>query len=347
MRGGAPARAARGIGGGLDPLKLERADTAAGREVSAPAARRPAARPAGRWLFVLNPVAGRGWCARHGARLRDAVAALGLDARFATTDAPGAAARLAREGVAAGADRIVAVGGDGTVHEIVCGLMQAGADAAGAAFGTLPVGTGNDFARTLAMPRGWRAGLAALARARAVPCDVGEAVFRRDGAPAASHFINVAGAGFDGVLLAGLGARRAGKWVYLIQLLKSWRAWVSPVFRYSGGGRAEAGARGVTVLFALGRYCGGGMEVAPGARLDSGAAEIVFVADLTGRELLMDLPKLFNGRIADSAHTVCWAAPALAVDTEPAMPVEADGELLGMTPAEFRVLPGALRVLVA
>lgn len=321
-------------------------ETGTGRPSTGEGGARPASGATGHWLFILNPVAGRNWCVRHGERLRRAVAETVLDARFVTTAAPGDGERLAREGVRQGAGCIIAVGGDGTVHEVVSGLMQAGAVPGEVAFGTLPVGTGNDFSRTLAMPRRWRAGLAALARRRTVPCDVGEVSYLRDGEPALGHFINVAGAGFDGFLLADLGERRVGKWVYLVQLLRSWRAWVSPRFAYEGGGRRADGARGVALFFAMGRYCGGGMEIAPHATLDSGIGELVFISDLTSRELLMDLPKLFNGRIAESRHTACWRAPALTVEVDPPALVEADGELLGTTPAGFRVLPRALRVIV-
>lgn len=317
---------------------------------------------AGQWLLVINPSAGRGRGARLAPRLRQLLDRAAVDAQVVLSEYPGNAAELAREGARKGVQRVAAVGGDGTAHEVVNGLAayarDCGDDARLASLARLtlaivPIGTGNDWARSLGAARSLEASIARLAHGRTRPCDLGRVHYQGPDGPASRVFVNVAGAGFDGYVLERLAGRKTGQWAYLAELLRSHRRFEPPMItvRAAGtddtvraAGASDAARASLAVFACLGSHCGGGMRMAPGARLDDGLVDVTQVGAMTGLQLLWELRRLFDGTLHDSRHVRAFTTPGVEIDSTPASAVEADGELLGLTPARVEVLPAAIRV---
>ena len=255
------------------------------------------------------------------------------------------AAALALDALRAGHRHIAALGGDGTANEVINGLAsQEAVPLADVSIGMVPVGTGNDWARSLGLPRRPADLVEILATGHTIACDLGHIEYSCGGAPARRWFVNVAGAGFDAFVIRRLGSRKPTRWAYLVELLRSARHYGAPAFTLSGEG-LDATRRALVVFAGLGRYCGGGMQVAPQARLDDGRIDVTMISDMKGGQLLRELPRLFNGTVPESAFVDCWSMTSLRIDADTPTGVEADGELLGELPARIEALPRRLRVV--
>jgi YegS/Rv2252/BmrU family lipid kinase len=302
-----------------------------------------------RTLVVVNPASRGGATRRQFERLlpqvREALGACEVE----WTRGPRDAERIAREAVRAGVERVIVAGGDGTLSEVATGILAA--DLGGyAELGVLPLGTGGDLRRTLGVPAQPAAALAAIAAGKATRLDAGRATFcDRAGREARVHFVNIASLGISGLtteLVNRAPKALGGRVSFLLGTLRSivsYRADAHPVELVLDG---EVIHRGPLVLAAAanGRYFGGGMQVAPGARPDDGLLEVVAIPGFAKLRLLAELPKIYRGThlavpgVLSRRGRVLEARP---LGGEPPW-VEIDGEPLGRLPARFEVLPGAL-----
>lgn len=303
-----------------------------------------------RAVFVVNPRSAAG---RTGARLGEleALARRSADqVEIVQTRSPGDGMRLAAE-AAAVADRVIAVGGDGTANEVVNGLMEAGRS--GVAFGVLPAGTGSDLVRTLKVPAAWTEAVPMLLGASPRPSDVMEGTFRQaDGSDRRRWAINVIGLGMAGdvVRRVNQGSKRlGGTLTFLGATLSAMAAWRTPQAELSWVG--EDGVAGswrgglINAFVANGQYCGGGMWVGRGGSLDDGLLEILIIPDQSLFSLVARTPKLYDGSIRDVPDVVAIRAhelTAVATSAEVVL-ADADGEQPGCLPVRIacraRVLP--------
>jgi len=251
---------------------------------------------------IVNPTAAAGAVGREWPNLRSHLAARGLVFSEALTEGPGHATDLAAKAVGDGCGLVVAVGGDGTVNEVVNGLCAGPGSTAGAHLGIICRGTGCDLVRTLGL-RDPRAAVAALTEREITrPMDVGEVVCQGAGGPQRRLFVNAAGLGFDGevvenLLNAKLTGRSIGGTVpYLIQV-------VNTALRYASK-RARASldqetVEGLFISFFVcnGRYLAGGMKVAPEAKLDDGFFDVVVIRSLSRLGLLLRFPFIYLGQL--------------------------------------------------
>jgi YegS/Rv2252/BmrU family lipid kinase len=306
---------------------------------------------AGRWLAIVNPVSGlpqaRGSWQRHEAALR----AAGIPFEVAFTQGPHDGARIAGEAVRAGRRRLLAAGGDGSVNDVLGGLMEAELDdTREVTLGVVPTGTGNDWSRALGLPRD----PAALARVVAVGAtmlhDVGliEGPRIEGGAsavPGRHWFVNVAGAGLDAQVSSCVPRPVPSAFTYLRIALGELVRWRSPRFRIDADGEVLD----ETLLLAFvanARYCGNRMLVAPRARLDDGRFDVIAIREVGLIRALPKLVKLYRGTL--SGDPLVWErrAATVEVSSDPPTHVQADGQMAGLTPARFTLRPRALGVLV-
>jgi YegS/Rv2252/BmrU family lipid kinase len=310
------------------------------------------------WLAIVNPVAGR---SRRDARawraMEQALRQAGLAYDIEWTTGPGDGARIAAEAWQRGCRRLLVAGGDGSVHDVVNGLMRArhahGDPASAVQRCTptvvpLPLGTGNDWSRSLALPSDPAALAAIVRRNQAVSHDVGRIDFGGSGVTAAQTcwFINMAGAGFNAHVIRRMPARTPSKFAYLAGALRELARYRSPAFRLTADDDGEAAASTLLLAFvANGRYCGGRMHVAPTARQDDGAFDLVTIDDVGLLRALPKLAKLYVGNLLRDPLVRHRLVTKVRIDAEPAAGIEADGQFVGRTPAVISVEPGALRTL--
>ena len=321
-----------------------------------------------RTLLIVNPAAGGGRAARALDRVLEELAPLRpFDVYVTQPGEARPAERAARDAVLAGVERILVLGGDGSSSQAANGIYAAGGVAAlgRVSLGLLAAGTGRDYARSVGVPRDPVAAARALARgAAARRVDVGQIRFP-DGRE--RLFLNVASFGISAQIAHALEEfpqlkRRAGAIAFGL-------ATVRAGLRYAPDETElrvdlQAAQRGPTAAVAIanGGWFGGGMHVAPTARLDDGLLEVVRFGDLARRDFVISLPRLYRGthythpQVTHARGEVVEASPGggapdrgpdLAVDRAPgrAIEIEADGELVGALPARFAVLPAALSLL--
>ncbi|MBI4575476.1 MAG: diacylglycerol kinase family lipid kinase [Planctomycetes bacterium] len=305
--------------------------------------------PAGEEVrFVVNPASSGGRAAGLWASLGVRVRETWPRAQVVQTAASGDGARLARQAALEGCRLVVAVGGDGTVGEVVDGLMEAGG--ARTELGVLPLATGGDLVRTLGIPRDPAAALAHLVAAGPRRLDVGRVSYTAPGGEEARrHFINVASFGTSGEVVARvnrshkpLGGRIAFAWA---SLAVTWGAACPTVHLSLDGEPAEPRAVRV-VAVANGRCFGGGMRVAPKALPDDGLFDVVVVGAISRWEALRRGPALYRGTHLGLPDVSCRRARRVEARAEGGVEVllDVDGEQPGRLPASFEVLPGALAV---
>jgi YegS/Rv2252/BmrU family lipid kinase len=295
--------------------------------------------------FLVNPAAEGGSVGRRWPELAHRAAALGLRGDALLSERPGELGDLARRAVEEGASLVVAVGGDGTVNEVVQGL----AGRADVELAVIPRGTGWDFSRTYGIPRGLDEAVAVAREGRVRPIDLGRARYRAwDGNEAESYFANIASAGMSGAI-----AKRAnetskalgGKVSYLWATLTVFARWRNDEVRVAVDAEQRSG-RMHDVVIANGRFFGGGMMICPGAEPDDGVFDVLLIGDLTKRDLLLTLPKTYRGRHLPHPKAELLRGTVVEVDAPEALPVELDGEQPGTTPIRLEVVPEALRLRV-
>lgn len=181
-----------------------------------------------------------------------------------------------------------------------------------------------------------------------MPHDVGRVEFTVTGESRMriGWFVNVAGAGFDAYVLERMPARTPSRFAYLAGALRELARYRSPAFRLTADDDPEAAASRLLLAFvANGRYCGGRMRIAPTARQDDGALDLVTIADVGLLRALPKLARLYVGNLLLDPLVTHRLVTKLRIDAEPAAGIEADGQLLGRTPAVISVQSGALRTL--
>jgi YegS/Rv2252/BmrU family lipid kinase len=298
-------------------------------------------------VFLVNPASANGATGRRWAELERRAAALGLEGDTQLSERPGHLSELAAEAVARGATSLVAVGGDGTVHEVVDGVVGAGlGDRVELAM--IPLGTGRDFARSLRIPRRFEDAVEVARGGRVRTVDVGRATYTTAAGEARAHFANFAGAGISG----GIAARAnrtskalGGKISFFWATLAVFSRWPPSEMTVTIDG-VERQARLLEALAMNGDYTAGGMWVAPEASLEDGAFDVVLIGDFSKAEFTTTFPKIYRGRHVTHAKVEIIRARELAVDAPEPLPIVLDGEQPGTTPVRFELLPAALRVRV-
>jgi YegS/Rv2252/BmrU family lipid kinase len=292
------------------------------------------------WFAVANPAAGGGRdVAAIAARLRRS----GLAHDLACSDRAGHAVELAAAAARAGARHFLAIGGDGTLHDLVNGVLGSGAvSAAEATFGLLPLGRGNDWARTHGIPGRLDLALEVLSAGRTLEHDVGT-VMPADGRM--RYFINAAGVGFDAHVVRRTLGRRMGKLSYLASLPASLLTYRAPELVVHAEGHHFAG-RAFMAFASINRYCGGGMLVAPSALCDDGLLDVMVLGEISLAELALNVGRLYDGTLPAHPKVRTFRTPVLEVSGPRPVEAEADGELIGTSPIRFGLLPRHIRVIV-
>jgi diacylglycerol kinase (ATP) len=302
----------------------------------------------GQAAMIVNPASANGRTAQQWREIARRAQALCLDVEVLLTERAGHAVELAREAVATGAGMVIAVGGDGTVSEVVNGLMSA-PDPAATELAVICRGSGCDFIRTFGIPKNTDQALAVAVSGRVQAIDAGRVEFTgHDGSPTARHFANVASAGMTGMVAERV--NRAGKPLGATVAF-AWAAVATFVRHRNTPFRVQIDAETMelvsnNVIVANCRYFGGGMKILPDADPSDGLLDVLVWGDVSKVDLATNLHRLYRG--THVTHPKAYIVRATRVTVTPAvpLPIEVDGEGPGMTPARFTVVPSALRLRV-
>jgi diacylglycerol kinase (ATP) len=291
---------------------------------------------------IVNPTSGAKSAQRRWPRIKSLLEDVGLNFDSVLTREPMQAMDLAREAADHGYDLVVAVGGDGTINEVVNGLM--GPDGkARADLGVISTGTANDFARNLDLPRSLLKNCRLMVSPRRMEVDVGVVECVKEGEARQRFFVNVSGAGFDADLMEE--ARKTvlplgPKGPYVGAFLKMAPTYDPKDFVLDFQDRQEA-PRAYSVLVSNGKYAGS-ILFDPEADLSDGQFEVMTLDPPT---LLRCLAQTYLALLEGYPKIDYVRADAVRMDSRQRLSVQADGEVLGELPARFWLLPKALRVV--
>jgi len=305
-------------------------------------------------FLIVNPASASGRTGRHFDAIARAVRAAVGEFECAFTRQRGDGVRLAHQALAAGGELLVAVGGDGTASEVIDGIQSdPGERGPRTLFGFIPRGTGGDLRRTIGIAQDVDGAARALAGRGEVVLDLGRIeLAAAGGGRVVRHFANVAGLGVSGVVSRSVnhGIRLpSGKLAFALASARALVTWQDQPVRWRLDGGAWQEERLTALSVCNGRYFGGGMQVAPDARMDDGLFDVVVWQGFGILDFLVKRPMLYDGTHVRLPNT--RVARARTVEAEPlggaTVHLDVDGENPGTLPARFSVLPGALRIRVA
>jgi len=294
---------------------------------------------------ILNPVAGRG----RGAKLEPEVCRLlkaeGLDFDLVRTARPWHAAELAEQAVSDGFEIIVAVGGDGTTHEVVNGLMAASGDGIAGTLGIIPVGSGSDFAHAVGVPPDLRGACHRLAHGQTRVVDVARVTMP---GRASRYFDNTLGIGFDGVVTVETRKvkRLRGIALYLSVVLKTiFLYYKAPLVTIEYDGEKLV-LPALMICVANGPREGGGFLVAPQAQPDDGLFDLCIAGQVSRLTMLALIPRFMKGTHVSHKQITMARARRVIISSPDNLVAHADGEVLCTDGhrLECEILPRRLRV---
>jgi len=296
---------------------------------------------------IVNPHAGRRRVGAEIPELERTLQARGLPYDLKRTEAPGDASRFAREALDEGGRFLVAVGGDGTVHEVVNGMLEEGKPVVPeAVLGVVAAGSGCDLVRTFGLPGDVTRSCQHLLGENTYPLDVGMVTYTDAGGTRVTrYFPNVAEAALGAAVAAR--AERLPRWLGQAKYFAAF--WLTlPRFKL-GTVSLRADRRsydGPAVMIIVGncQYYGGGMKISPRSYPGDGVLDVLVFTGPKSDAFTM-LPKVYRGEHVPHDHIKEFRVKnALTIDSERPLPIEADGEVLGFTPATFEVVPQAIRM---
>jgi YegS/Rv2252/BmrU family lipid kinase len=308
-------------------------------------------------LVIVNPKSAAG-----STRENWAGTAADLRAHFgpfsvAFTKAAGDGIEIAKRAARAGRSFVIACGGDGTINEVANGILRSGKDTE---LGVLPSGTGGDFRRTIGMPLGSREAAAALRDGVTKQIDVGKATFRDHNEREVSrYFLNVSSVGLAADVIKRVKSAKVFDWLpvqavrgkanFAVSTLRELAGLDPPIVRVRFDDGEEHSLKTIALCVANARYFGGGMMIAPDAKLNDGLFDVINIGDLTTLRVLANVHSLYRGTHLDMKEVQSRRARKIEItsaDTSQEVHLETDGELPGRLPVTYEIQPAALRVRV-
>ncbi len=287
-------------------------------------------------MLVFNPTAGQAEALeRELAAAADVWRAAGWQVELQPTRSPGDGCRLARLAAEQGYDLVVAAGGDGTINEVINGLAGSST-----ALAPLPLGTMNVWARELRLPLQPRAAAEALLGWQVRPIDLGRAGER--------YFLLMAGIGFDAAITAGVRPaekRRFGALAYVLRGIEQALRVRGARVRLVLDGRPMRG-RILMIVVGNTQLYGGLVKITHRASIDDGLLDVCVIKGDNGLSAVSRLFAILGRRQGQDPELQYYRARTITIDARPPLPVQVDGDLIGVTPMTFAVVPGALRALL-
>ncbi len=298
---------------------------------------------------IVNPVAGGRSVGREWPRIAGQLGRLGTSFDYEMTERAGHALEIARQSAEDGYRCLIAVGGDGTVSEVVNGILRSTRSSA-IALGIVSVGTANAFALSLGIGRDHDNAHSNLTGQGRTLIDVGVVQCWHEGKPVERFFVNEASVGLTASIVDAwrhLPTRLGQRSNLLLRTVAGYMSLAKHRNRRLNlrMGDVVDSVRCASVVVANGRYLADGMQIAPSASLDDGLLDIVTFGDMTKWELLKVKPTIYSGSHTKHSKAMAQKATELSIESEEQFYVEADGDIIGNGPASFRVMPNALKVM--
>ena len=302
-------------------------------------------------LVILNPISGNGNGEKVGPQIQAALREGRLKFDWARTNAPLHAMTLAEQAKRDGYDNLIAVGGDGIVHEVVNGILRATSGDVNGTLGVVPVGSGNDFAKMVPLQPDWREAVRRILAGNTRWFDVGKITADKPAVGDDSdtrYFANTFDTGFGAqVAMHSHVPVLTGTAMYLVAIFKTLVNYSVPRLQVEFADQTVIEQKSTMTVAAIGRCFGGGFWIAPNAQVDDGLFDVM-IADGLGRVgILSLLPKVMKGTHVGDPRVKFFKSPRIVIQSPDPLGVECDGEVpwVDAHRLEIQVLPKRLRVI--
>lgn len=301
------------------------------------------------WQVIVNPNAGKRKGHKDWHIISDLLTRYGISFNHFFTEAKNHAIELAFNIFNTGHSKILVVGGDGTMNEVVNGaFMQKKIPTTDVTLGMITVGTGNDWGRMFNIPVDYESAIKVIKNEDTFLQDTGVIKFYSGTDVKKRYFINIAGLGFDALVVQRSNRQkekgRSSKTLYFLTLLRSLLSYKHTSTSIEIDGEKIKNDT-FTISLGIGKYSGGGMMQTPSAIADDGLFELTLVKKMRKGEIIRSLKRLYNGTILDHPKVEGYTGKKIKIDSDPLIHVEVDGESLGHSPIEFDILPRSINIV--
>ena len=301
-------------------------------------------------MVILNPNAGSRKAGKDWEKIKRIIDKTGIAYEIMFTKAVNHAIEITKIAIDKGFRNFIAIGGDGTLNEIVNGIFsQSQIEPSVFKIGMIPVGTGNDWCRMFNIPFDYQKAVDIIIGGTTFIQDIGKVSYQKDNEIKERFFINVTGLGYDAMVAEKTNAQKArgkgGKFSYFLNIFTS-------LFYYKDEKISITTESKIikTVLFSMNvgicKYNGGGMMQLPNAIADDGLLDITIIQKVSKLDLIKNIKKLYDGNITKHPKVISFQATTVNINSDHKIYIEADGESLGHGPFTFSILPKALKVIV-
>ncbi len=301
------------------------------------------------WLVIVNPNAGKKKGKKDWTIISDLLNRYGISFNHMFTEAKHHAIKLAADAIEKGSRKILVVGGDGTMNEVVNGVFsQSHVPTTGIILGMITVGTGNDWGRMFNIPMEYESAIRVIKKEDIFLQDTGIIKFYSGTDIRERFFVNIAGLGFDALVVKRSNRQkergRSSQALYFLTLLRSllWYRYTNTSIEIDG---KKIQNDTFTISLGIGKYSGGGMIQTPRAIADDGLFELTLVKRMRKGEIIRSLKKLYDGTILEHPKVEGYTGSRIKIDSDPLIHVEVDGESLGHSPIEFNIRPRSINIV--
>lgn len=302
------------------------------------------------WLIIVNPNAGCKQGEKDWEIIKPEIRKSTIKGEVRFTERKFHAIELVKEYAEKGFRKIIAVGGDGTINEVVNGILAFTNDKIDEfTVGVIPIGTGNDWCKMFNIPYNYEHAIKTIEKRKIFLQDVGLVEYYENNENIKRYFVNVAGLGFDAVVLKQANEEkeqgRFSKFLYFKNILTNLMkfTFVKAILDYDDQNRKVD-------LFSMNigicKYSGNGMMQVPEAIADDGLFDVTVIKKMSKFEVMLNVKNLYDGSFIKNKHVETFRTNEIRVKDSNRLRLEVDGEYLGTAPFKFTILKKVLRVIV-
>jgi len=306
------------------------------------------------WLVIVNPTAGIGLAKRDWPKIKNLLEAAGFLMEVHLTTHQFHAIELARDLVQEKAfTHIIAVGGDGTLNEVVNGIFQQTRfETSDITLGMITVGTGNDWGRMYDFPMNYEKAIKILQHEDCFLQDVGKVKYRFDTEDKSRYFINMAGMGYDALVAKKTNLMKSkgkgGTLAYLFNLITGLFQYQHTHLHIKVDDKEVLNDKVFSLSIGICKFNGGGMKQLPNAIPDDGLFDMTVIKKTSKFTVIKNIKNLYDGSFINLPEVETYTGKKITVTSVPphAIFLETDGESLGNSPLDFEIVPKAVKLIV-
>lgn len=302
-----------------------------------------------RLLVIVNPNAGRCKGRKDWNKISELLNNKGFNYKPIFTQRRHHAIEITKKNIKQGYRKIIVVGGDGTMNEVVNGVFgQNEIPVSDITLGMITVGTGNDWGRMFNIPLNYAEAISTIKDGNTFMQDAGKVRYFRGDKKEDRYFINIAGLGFDALVVEKANKQkdegRKGVLLYLWNILSNLFYYKYSVTEITVDDKHIKNET-FTISLGIGRYTGGGMMQTPNAIPDDGLFDLTVIKKMRKGEIIRSLKKLYDGSILSHPKVESYTGKKITINSKPEINLEVDGESLGHSPIEFEIVPKSVQVI--